>query len=103
MGRSTPWAASTCWANSPTSKSTPLTNTWLSKAPMLTPRGQLLAAAAANCRIYAVAGTNHPLVESSVNEEYDPVANHWTTRAPLPGEYEGFGLAAASNGKLYAV
>jgi len=81
----------------------PTTNTWTTKAPMLTPR-YYLAVGVANQILYAVGGHGGPNGESYVNvvEAYDPARNVWTTKTPLPENRNFVGLESV-NGILYAV
>ncbi len=74
----------------------PTTNTWTTKAPMLTPRRNL-AVGVANQVLHAVGGWRDVSGENfdvpvSVVEAYDPIRNAWTTKALLPGNRNGVGL-----------
>jgi len=95
----------------------PATNTWTTKAPMPTARGNH-AAAVIGGKIYMVGGqiaTTLPVLptatspgmngvyaDTAINEEYDPVANTWTTKAPMPTARRNLS-AEVINGKVYAL
>lgn len=79
----------------------PQTDTWRSRADMPTPRG-LLAAAAANGKVYAFGGMNEDDFAIPTVEEYNPATNTWRTRARMTTGRYRLG-AAALGGKIYAV
>jgi hypothetical protein len=81
----------------------PVANNWAFRAGMPTPR-YLLAAAAANGKIYAIGGasSNYGVGLKTV-EEYDPWNNTWTTKAPMHTGREYFAAVTATNGKIYAI
>jgi N-acetylneuraminic acid mutarotase len=83
----------------------PVTNLWSFRAPIPTSRG-LMAAAAANGRIYVISGVssdpeNGQFITDAV-EEYDPIANVWTRKAPIPTPRQA-AVAATVDGKIYVV
>ncbi|HEY7060585.1 MAG TPA: kelch repeat-containing protein [Chloroflexota bacterium] len=89
-----------------------LADTWATKAPMPTARGELAVVAAPNGKLYAIGGTPPAGAAVGTVEEYDPATNTWTNcGAPAPGNAcrpmptarFGLGAAAAANGKLYAI
>lgn len=73
----------------------PSTDTWETKAPMVTARWYLQANTV-NDKIYLMGGVPN----RSINEAYDPVANCYTTKAPIPfaktDDPQGVGIEAAS-------
>jgi hypothetical protein len=73
-----------------------LTNTWTTKAPMLTTRSAP-AAAAIDGILYVIGGDGSGSVEA-----YDPATNTWTAKAVMPGG-GGNHKAAALNGLIYVV
>ncbi|WP_342436692.1 kelch repeat-containing protein [Paenibacillus sp. FSL L8-0436] len=73
----------------------PLTKTWATKAPMLTPR-MFTGAAVINNKIYIVGG------DSSILEEYDPSTNTWSRKADMPTPRLAPSVIAV-NGVLYAI
>jgi N-acetylneuraminic acid mutarotase len=84
----------------------PRTDTWTTKAPLLTGRTDLAAAVIGN-KIYAVGGfgdSNDWATNSGTwaLEEYDPKTNIWTKKSPLPTPRKGL-RAVAIDGKLYAI
>ncbi len=77
----------------------PTSNTWSTKAPMLTARSGL-GVGVVNGILYAVGGDNgEPL---TTVEAYDPATNSWTTKAPMPTPRYFLGIGVIS-GLLYAV
>ena len=87
----------------------PATNTWVTKAPMPTPRQDLGLATAPNGKLYAVGGFNASGVYTGFLgqvEEYDPASNTWAVPPPLsqltPAR-SALGLATGANGRLYAI
>ena len=72
-----------------------LTNTWTTKAPMLTAR-RAPAAAAVNGTLYVIGGNGTGSVEA-----YDPATDSWSMKAPMPSG-GGAHTAAALNGLIYA-
>ncbi len=74
----------------------PATDTWTTKAAMLTERS-FPAAAAVNGTLYAIGGDGTGSVEA-----YDPATDTWTMKAPIPNG-GGSHRAAALNGLIYAV
>ena len=81
----------------------PAANTWTTKAPMPTVR-EVLAAAAAGGKIYAIGGFDNRGVDLNVVEEYDPAptSNTWTTKAPMLTTRSNL-TAAEAGGKIYGI
>ncbi|MBT0159506.1 hypothetical protein G4O51_05930 [Candidatus Bathyarchaeota archaeon A05DMB-2] len=78
----------------------PTTDTWETKAPMLTARGWLTAAVV-NGKIYLIGG--YP--NGTLNEVYDPVTDLWTTKASIPtsiATIRGW-ISTAADGKIYVI
>jgi N-acetylneuraminic acid mutarotase len=72
----------------------PATNTWTSRADMLTPRHSF-GVAAINGILYAVGGDdNADLVKL---EAYNPATNTWSPKADMPTARRGLGAAAINN------
>jgi N-acetylneuraminic acid mutarotase len=62
----------------------PKTDTWITLAPMPTPRG-FCAVATYQGKIYCISGVNYEVgAKADVVEVYDPVTNSWSTKAPPP-------------------
>jgi hypothetical protein len=90
------------------------TNTWLTEAPMPTPR-ESLAVVAARCPfgssricVYAIGGFG--AVQLNTNEIYSPATNTWSTGPTMPTARDGLAAAAApcpggsiAGGCVYAV
>jgi hypothetical protein len=90
-------------------------NTWMTEAPMPTPREEL-SVAAARCPfgqsgtcIYALGGYDGTKVIGTV-ESYNPRTNTWTTVAAMPSPREALGAASApcpggtiAGGCVYAI
>jgi N-acetylneuraminic acid mutarotase len=75
----------------------PSSNTWITKAPMLTARHHA-ASAVVNGKLYVIGGRVEgisPTVNVNVNEVYDPGKNTWSSLTPMPSKRSG--IAAASN------
>jgi Kelch motif len=70
-------------------------NTWTTKAPMLTARHHA-ASAVVNGKIYVIGGRvagMPPTVNVNVNELYDSEKNAWTLREPMPSKRSGIAAA----------
>jgi len=80
----------------------PVTNVWVVKASMPTPRcGAAVVADADNGFIYAIGGTNTSgSFFFSTVEVYDPGSDSWTTVTPMPTPRQGPG-ATVINGIIY--
>jgi N-acetylneuraminic acid mutarotase len=84
------------------------TNSWSTKAPMLTAR-ERFAAVEVSGKVYAVGGlvpdtgVNPVWVKPTATVEvYDPVANSWTAKASMPTARSSL-RATAVNGLIYAI
>ena len=82
-------------------QSTGASGNWAAKAPLPTPRNEVVAAAV-NDRIYVLGGSVSGNWRLTRNEEYDPATDKWRSRAPLPSGASHM-AAAVLNGKIYAV
>jgi N-acetylneuraminic acid mutarotase len=82
----------------------PATATWTAKAPLLTPRGGVGAASAAD-KIYALGGRTGTTFGSGTilnnNEVYDATLNSWTALAPMPTAVSDDYATVGVNGKIY--
>lgn len=78
----------------------PATNTWMTRAPMPTPRSWVQANVV-DGKIFLIGG--YP--NETLNEVYDPATNTWTTKAsmPLGPGYPHFYASAVLDGKIYVV
>ena len=75
----------------------PSSNTWITKAPMLTARHHA-ASAVVNGKLYVIGGRVEgisPTVNVNVNQVYDSEKNTWTSLEPMPSKRSG--IAAAAN------
>jgi N-acetylneuraminic acid mutarotase len=84
----------------------PITDNWVSKTPMPTPRDSFAIAVCQN-KIYCIGGrTSIPLFSSqtftNVNEVYDPATDLWQTKAPLP-TMEWPLQASVISGKIFVI
>jgi len=77
-------------------------DSWTTKAPMPTPRGEVTAATF-NGKIYVIGGQSYSAnFKFRTVEVYDPATNTWTTKANMPTAR--CSLAAVElNGKIYAI
>jgi N-acetylneuraminic acid mutarotase len=77
-------------------------NSWTTKTPMPTPRGEVTAATV-NGKIYVIGGQSYwANYKFRKVEVYDPVTDTWTTKADMPTAR--CSLAAVElNGKIYAL
>lgn len=85
----------------------PVTDTWINKTDMPTPRYDL-ATAVLNGKIYAIGGIRDLLNVSSAVEEYDPVTDAWIKKADIPNMindvrilYFSFKCAVTIKNKIY--
>lgn len=78
----------------------PATDTWISKAPMPTPR-IYLGVGAVDGILYAVGGRNGTPVVFNTLEAYNPKTNAWTAKAPMPTARFALGVGVIK-GILYA-
>ena len=85
----------------------PKTDTWTTKAPMLTAR-RSCGIAVYQDKIYVMGGitgyneSTHSYMISGVNEVYDPAAYTWETKTPMPTRRYGIG-ANVADGKIYVI
>ena len=81
----------------------PATDSWETKAPMPTPRGQMTASTV-NGKIYVIGGIVDPLNGriSNLNEVYDPATDTWITKAQIPKEVYSPGAAVVDD-KIYVI
>jgi len=79
-----------------------MANSWATKAPMPTPRGEVTAATF-NGKIYVIGGQSYSAnFKFRTVEVYDPATNTWTSKADMPTAR--CSLAAVElNGKIYAI
>jgi hypothetical protein len=91
----------------------PATNTWVTRAPMPTPRTDFAIAAYQN-RIYCIGGIsgqgrNFPipggtfLIASLANEVYDTATDTWATKAPMPFRMYYHLTTSVVGGKIYII
>jgi len=79
----------------------PATNTWTSKAPMLTPR-YFFATAVYQNKIYCIGGYTSNGTATGANEAYDPVTGTWATKASIPTALSGYSSTVVDN-KIYVI
>jgi N-acetylneuraminic acid mutarotase len=85
----------------------PLTDTWETMEPMLTPRSQLQANVVSD-KIYLIAGTKYvdlfPFYTgaSGLNEVYDPLTDSWSTKTRAPIDISLYPSAVVDN-KIYLI
>lgn len=93
------WTSGSCHSNE---QSDQTGNSWTTKTPMPTPRGEVTAATV-NGKIYVIGGQSYSINHKFRKvEEYDPVTDTWTTKADMPTAR--CSLAAIElNGKIYAL
>ena len=75
----------------------PSSNTWITKAPMLTARHHA-ASSVVNGKLYVIGGRVagiSPTINVDINEIYNPEKNTWTSLASMPSKRSG--IAAAAN------
>jgi hypothetical protein len=73
----------------------PTTDTWTTKAPMPTPRGDFATAVYQN-KIYCIGGVG------GVNEVYDPATDTWENKTSMPTP-RGYIKGNVVNGKIYVI
>ena len=78
----------------------PASNTWTSRASMLTPRGAS-AGATLNGRIFVIGGWSGSAYVGT-NEAYDPATNSWKPKASMLNP-RGFLGVAHANARIYAM
>jgi N-acetylneuraminic acid mutarotase len=81
----------------------PITNSWLTIAPMLTPRSGLAAAGGPDGRIYAIGGENAFGQPLNTVEAYSPASNTWFPVAPMPTARFLLTAATGPDGRIYAI
>jgi N-acetylneuraminic acid mutarotase len=78
-------------------------NTWTTKAPMITARHHA-ASAVVNGNLYVIGGRVEgisPTVNVNVNEVYDSEKNTWTCLAPMPSKRSGIAAANFVMSSIY--
>ncbi|MGH7346251.1 MAG: kelch repeat-containing protein, partial [Candidatus Rokuibacteriota bacterium] len=75
--------------------------TWVSLAPMPTPR-QEVAVAELNGRVFVIGGFGPGSEAVATVEVYDPASDRWETRTPLPAPTH-HAAAAVIDGRLFVV
>jgi N-acetylneuraminic acid mutarotase len=77
-------------------------DSWTTKAPMPTPRGEVTATTL-NGKIYVIGGHDYQTNNTFRKVEvYDPVTNTWSTKADMPTPRSSL-AAVEFNGKIYAI
>ena len=81
----------------------PVSDSWVARASLPSPRTNQGVATATNGKIYAISGSGGVPFAALRAEvyEYDPVANTWATKADNPTPRHSIVAASASNGKVY--
>jgi N-acetylneuraminic acid mutarotase len=85
----------------------PVTNTWTTKQPMLTPRSGFVVGVVSGI-LYAIGGatgTDAPpstTVILNTVEAYDPATNTWTIKAPMPTARRSLSVGVL-NSVLYTI
>jgi N-acetylneuraminic acid mutarotase len=77
----------------------PLTDSWISKAPMITGRHHA-ASTTVDDKIYVIGGRiagSSPLVNVNVNEMYDIKTGKWTEVGSMPSKRSGIAASAINN------
>ncbi|HEV8642295.1 MAG TPA: kelch repeat-containing protein [Methylomirabilota bacterium] len=77
----------------------PRRNTWITRAPMPSPRGAL-AVAAVGGRLHALGGAAEEV--TNAHEVYDPAADRWTIGNPMPTARDHL-AAVAWQGRVWAL
>ena len=78
----------------------PVSDTWVFKTPMPTPRTDF-GIAVYNNKIYCIGGKDSESI-TNVNEVYDPATDTWETMASMPTPRYGV-RASVVNGKMYLI
>lgn len=92
----------TCWASNVNEAYNPATNSWTTKAPMLTPRASPSAALGQNGLIYVMGGaTSDENGVTGANEAYNPSTDTWTVSAAMPPPRWAAAAATGSDGLIY--
>jgi len=83
----------------------PATDTWETRAPMLTPRQMLAAARGADGLIYVIGGVpRYGSAESLATVEiYDPATDSWSEGPSLRTPRHGHAAVATRDGRVYAI
>ena len=86
----------------PALEAAPASNSWLTLAPMPTPRAGLVSATV-NDLIYVIGGRNPQALSLATVERYNPTSRlfAWFTEAPMPQPRSWPSGAATINGKIY--
>lgn len=78
------------------------TNSWITKAPMPTPRGRV-AVGVVDGILYVLGGLTSPTKATPTRmDAYDPAKDKWMERAPMPTPRGGYGVGVVKR-TLYAV
>ena len=80
----------------------PDTDTWATKKPMPTPRGDGIAVATYQNKIYVIGGRISGDEVSGINEVYDPATDTWETKTSMPTPRQEL-EANTVNGKIYLI
>jgi N-acetylneuraminic acid mutarotase len=76
-------------------------NTWTTKSPMPTARGQAAIVVGNDGLIYVMGGFVVPGAEFTTVEAYDPTLDTWVTKTPMPQATRGAAVAKGLDGKIY--
>lgn len=79
----------------------PITNSWQTKANMITGRFAL-GVVEANNKIYSIGGQSNSASFSVKNEEYDPTSNSWTSKINMPTARNAL-ISISVNNKIYVI
>ena len=80
----------------------PTTDSWSTRAPMLTTRTDFSLVAAPDGKLYAIGGDTGSAYPGTV-EAYDPATNQWTWRANLLPPAHFVSAVLGPDGKIYAI
>jgi len=80
----------------------PATNAWATRTPMPTPRGDGIAVATYQNKIYVIGGRITGGDTTGINEVYDPATDTWETRTSMPTPRQEL-EANVVNGKIYLI
>ncbi|HUX87926.1 MAG TPA: kelch repeat-containing protein, partial [Chloroflexota bacterium] len=80
----------------------PTTDSWSTRAPMLTTRTDFSLVAAPDGKLYAIGGDTNSAYSGTV-EAYDPSTNQWTWRANLLPPARSVSAVLGPDGSIYAI